>query len=421
MKIFRIFLVVFGVSNASSNSEEEEEAGLSRIEKIRAIDKWWTTSYLSFPECVEKAESRMTDNRKNTFAEVREGCSKCQEDDLCLENYLDNYYTADIDGLYMYLDNVKQFTSAEEMWKISRAYFSVLGFVSQVILKSDERDFSITKDIVNKFTEEEKNFMLSLTTKRMNFLFKFTNTDTCKKLVNYLTDNEMINHLTNKTSSVWDTLTDENLHEHPENENFLKLILNDLVSVQNSEYFRSPEFKQAPVIFKWWISMYLNHPKFSEPLDANLTKEQKDIFKQVCEGYFKCMTSDKKDADLCVKNFMQRFDTKKIDALVKVFDKVKDSLPDEKVEDVSSKYYSVLSFAAEMLDNLHRVNYARIRGEVWKYTDDEKIFIMTLLQKWNHYLYNYSNLNVLESFASFLIDIHMVEDIEMKIMVKVDL
>lgn len=368
---------------------------------------------ISFPECIEKFNVNARVNTRKLLSSIREIRSMCKEDDVCMEKLIKSFEHKEVAELYNLFNS--HHLPLANLWQISTKYFSAMSFITIIFHKNDIRKVRNVTNIVDNLTGEEQNFIVTLATNRMNFLLHYTDDDTCTKSAVSMKDNETLNQIFKKVNAARINLSAKNFKEIYQKENIFKLIRNNIELIASSQYFRSPDFKEAPLLFKWWISFCLNHPEFAEKVNDVISQDQSNLFIRIIRNYFYCVTSKNQSADICVKNVMKHAKSEDVDDILEVFEYVKEDLSSDKSREVSSKYNRVLNFLANIFDKLHSFEHLSIKNGVAKFTEDEKNWMVILVEKWITYILRYSDINALVDAAKFMTDNELLDQIDKKL------
>jgi len=135
-------------------------------------------------------------------------------------------------------------------------------------------------------------------------------------------------------------------------------------------------------LHKNYLHLYLNHPEFSEKVDAQLTEKGRNDFKSMAHDYHYCLNLPDElirngEFEICLINRSKRYGMAEVEKIIKVIQKVRKELPLEKQRQVWYVYERIIKF---IRDNLKDVS--RLGG----FDQQEKEFLQTLLDKHARFL-----------------------------------
>lgn len=149
-------------------------------------------------------------------------------------------------------------------------------------------------------------------------------------------------------------------------------------------------------ILRSWINIHVYNPEFTEKLNATLTKDQLELFEEISGKSFKCFVP----ADLekseeynvtCLNSTIKNYETKDVDNIIKLIHKAQNHLS----EYVLCKYKKVLEFDAQIQKEDEGIK------SLDQFTEEEKDFIKTLINKHNYWIYHPTDLKAFVDWAAF--------------------
>lgn len=182
---------------------------------------------------------------------------------------------------------------------------------------------------------------------------------------------------------------------------------------RNKSYQLAPS-KKADDIFWTWADLYLNHPEFLAKVDAAFTKDQQKLSTEIVNKAYNCLflrlDSNATLRAECLEKFINDYDVKELDEIIDKLIEAKNSLPSEKVRNVSAKYKAVFEFYFKLAQKM--LPGVRLPTQ---FNQEEREFMENLVEKYNHWFFHITDISTFSDFAAFMKDREILRSVFEKI------
>lgn len=159
---------------------------------------------------------------------------------------------------------------------------------------------------------------------------------------------------------------------------------------------------QAIEIFLFWYQIYLSHPEVAVQLNAELTPRQHFIFKGIRESiYPSCRSSiniDQFDRN-CLQQKMLNFNEVEVSGLLRMFGKYSISVTPAQISYKEQGYASIVQTWSRLVMDVSTSLLDTTKMNI--FDNQEKLFIATLMQKFNNFMLQPDDITYFADLHSF--------------------